>query len=83
MRVVIDIPEEDYRYIKELKSIVIARGTCKTIQLHVINAIKNGTPLKTMTDDVMLLYKRHQPYLATNVYKFGIELNALLRRYER
>ena len=44
MKLIIDIPEEDYRYIKELQSLVIARGTCKTIQREVINAIKNGTP---------------------------------------
>lgn len=44
MKLVIDIPESDYRYIKELQSLVIARGTCKTIQRDVINAIKNGTP---------------------------------------
>ena len=44
MKLVIDIPDGDYRYIKELQSLIIARGTCKTIQRDVINAIKNGTP---------------------------------------
>lgn len=83
MKLVIDIPEEDYRYIKELQSLVIARGTCKTIQRDVINAIKNGTPLNTILADVGLLYQKYQPRLATNVYEFGIELNELLRRYER
>lgn len=44
MKLVIDIPEDCYRYIKELQSLVMARGTCKTIQKDVIDAIKNGTP---------------------------------------
>ena len=43
MRLIIDIPEDCYRYIKEIKSLIIARGTYKTIQKDVIDAIKNGT----------------------------------------
>ena len=45
MKLIIDITEDCYRYIKELQSIIVARGTCKTIQMDVINAIKNGIPL--------------------------------------
>ena len=45
MKIVIDIPEEDYKFIKSLQSLIIGgRGTCKTIQKNVINAIRKGTP---------------------------------------
>lgn len=45
MRVVIDIPDNDYKFIKDLQSLIIGgRGNCKNIQYNVINAIKNGTP---------------------------------------
>lgn len=45
MKLVIDIPEEDYKFIKDLRSLIIGgRGNCRTIQRAVINAIKNGTP---------------------------------------
>lgn len=53
MKLVIDIPEDCYRYIKELQSLIIARGTCKTIQKDVIDAIKNGTPLPEEPDKEM------------------------------
>lgn len=49
MKLVIDIHEGDYRYIKQLQSITMARGTCKTIQRDVINAIKKGTPYEERT----------------------------------
>ena len=44
MKLIIDIPDGDYRYIKDIQSLILARGTCKTIQKDVIDAIKNGTP---------------------------------------
>lgn len=45
MKLIIDIPNEDYEFIKNLQSLVISsRGTTKTIQHNVINAIKNGIP---------------------------------------
>lgn len=45
MKLIIDIPDEEYEFIKDLKSVVIGgRGTTKTIQHNVINAIKNGIP---------------------------------------
>ena len=47
MKLIIDIPDKDYEFIKDLKSVVIGgRGTTKTIQYNVINAIKNGIPYK-------------------------------------
>lgn len=46
MRLIIDIPEEDYKFIKSLHSMIISgRGNCKSIQKNVINAIRNGTLL--------------------------------------
>ena len=46
MKIVIDIPDADYKFIKDLQTLVIGgRGNCKTIQYNVIDAIKNGTPI--------------------------------------
>lgn len=45
MKIVIDIPEEEYKFIKDLRSLTFGRGGCKTIQYHIINAIKFGTIL--------------------------------------
>ena len=46
MKLIIDIPDNDYEFIKDLRSLIIGgRGSCKTIQYNVINAIKNGTPV--------------------------------------
>ena len=45
MKLIIDIPDNDYKFIKDLQSLIIGgRGNCRTIQRDVINAIKNGTP---------------------------------------
>ena len=45
MKIVIDIPEEDYKFIKDLQSLIIGgRGNGRTIQKNVINALRNGTP---------------------------------------
>lgn len=38
---------------------------------------------ESISREVMELYKRYQPRLATNVYEFGVELQALLGRLER
>ena len=47
MKLIIDIPDDDYKFIKDLHGLIIGgRGSCKTIQQNVINAIKNGTPVK-------------------------------------
>lgn len=46
MKLLIDISDEDYEFIKDLKSVVIGgRGNTKTVQYNVINAIKNGVLL--------------------------------------
>jgi len=42
MKRIIDIPDEDYEFIKNLRYVVLARGNTKTIQKHVIDAIKKG-----------------------------------------
>lgn len=48
MKLIIDISNEDYEFIKNLQSLVISsRGNTKTIQYNVINAIKNGIPYES------------------------------------
>lgn len=44
MKIVIDIPDEDYKFIKEVQLYLSVRRSGKTIERNVINAIKNGTP---------------------------------------
>ena len=44
MKIVIDIPDEDYKFIKDLQFYHSGRRNGKTIERNVINAIKNGTP---------------------------------------
>lgn len=46
MKLLIDIPEDDYKFIKDMQVLMVTRGNCKTIQYNVINAIKNGVPCK-------------------------------------
>ena len=45
MKLIIDIPDKDYEFIKDIQTLVIgSRGNCKTLQYNVITAIKNGVP---------------------------------------
>ena len=44
MKLIIDIPEEDYKFIKDLQFYHSGRRNGKTIEHNVINAIKNSTP---------------------------------------
>ena len=44
MKLIIDIPEEDYKFIKDLQFYNSGRRNGKTIERNVINAIKNSTP---------------------------------------
>lgn len=44
MKIVIDIPEEDYKFIKDLQFYNSGRRSGKTIERNVINGIRNGTP---------------------------------------
>ena len=50
MKIVIDIPDEDYKFIKDLQFYHSGRRNGNTIERHVINAIKKGTPIKTVTN---------------------------------
>ena len=43
MRLVIDIPDKDYEFIRDAH-ILVGRRNGKTIEYNMINAIKNGTP---------------------------------------
>lgn len=45
MQIVIDIPEEDYKFIKDLQFYSSGRRSGRTIEQHIINGIRNGTPL--------------------------------------
>lgn len=45
MKLIIDIPDEDYKFIKDLQFYHSGRRSGKTIERNVINGIKNGTPL--------------------------------------
>lgn len=42
MKLIIDIPDTTYAFVKQLQWISTGRGNCKTIQHTVINAIKFG-----------------------------------------
>lgn len=45
MKLIIDIPEEEYKFINMAQNLIIGgRGSCRTIQKNVINAIRNGIP---------------------------------------
>lgn len=45
MKLIIDIPNEDYKFIKELQSYYPGRRSGKTIEQNVINGIRSGIPL--------------------------------------
>ena len=45
MQIVIDIPDEDYNFIKDLQFYSSGRRSGKTIEKNIINGIKNGTVL--------------------------------------
>jgi len=44
MKIVIDIPDEDYKFIKDLQFYHSGRRSGRTIERNVINGIKGGTP---------------------------------------
>ena len=44
MKLIIDISEEEYKFIKDLQFYSSGRRNGKTIEKHVINAIKNSIP---------------------------------------
>ena len=60
MKLIIDIPDKDYEFIKEIFCLNFGRTQYKTIQQHVINAIKNAEPyedLKTTRDLIIKAFK--------------------------
>ena len=62
MKLIIDIPDKDYEFIKNFQSLIIGgRGNCKTIQYNVINAIKNGTPYEERPKGEWELFEK-RPY---------------------
>lgn len=42
MKIIIDISESDYKFIRDLQVVYMGRASTKTIQKHVIDAIKLG-----------------------------------------
>ena len=50
MKLVIDISEEDFKFIKGLRLALCGRGYAQELQRNVINAIRNGTPLPEEPD---------------------------------
>lgn len=44
MKLIIDIPEEDYKFIKDLQFYHSGRRNGRLIEFHVINGIRNGKP---------------------------------------
>ena len=45
MQIVIDIPEDDYKFIKDIQDYISGRRSGRQIEYNIINAILNGTPL--------------------------------------
>ena len=50
MKLLIDIPDKDYEFIKEAHILISGRRNCKQIEYNIINAIKNGTPIQLVTN---------------------------------
>ena len=86
MKLVIDISEEDFKFIKGLRLILGGRGNARELQRDVINAIRNGTPLPnadrkfieiraTYTPDELVAYPEYKgkPYYSI-VYEENGEL---------
>ncbi len=83
MKLIIDIPEEQYNLIKLSDKSVFADASSKECML---NSIKNGIPYDEnlqVADEVWKLYEKHHSHLATHVIEFGNELNDLLVKYQK
>lgn len=52
MKIVIDIPDEDYNFIKDLQFYHSGRRSGRTIEQNVINGIRNGIPVQANEADV-------------------------------
>jgi len=50
-RIIIDIPDEDYKFIKELRFYNSGRRNYMAMEQRVINAIKRSKPLLDITDE--------------------------------
>ena len=46
MKLIIDIDDKIYEFIKNLNYVILARGNGKTISMHIMRAIKQGLPYK-------------------------------------
>lgn len=75
MKLIIDIPDKDYEFIKDIQTLVIgSRGNCKTLQYNVITAIKNGVPYEERPKGEWIMNKtskRGRNYTCTNCEKIS------------
>ena len=78
MQLIIDIPEEDYKFIKDLQFYNSGRRSGRTIEQNVINAIRNG---KALPKDHGELIDKDETLKAMNTWdKFGYtETGCLVR----
>ena len=70
MKIVIDIPDEDYKFIKDLKFYNSGRRSGKTIERNVINGIKNGKLHEERLlyiEDVFRLVEGHSIYSGDSI----------------
>lgn len=62
MKLIIDIPDEDYKFIKEVQLYLSVRRSGKTIERNVINSIKNGIPYEDKIEKVIDLLETEWGY---------------------
>lgn len=70
IELVIKIPEEDYKFIKDLQFYLPGRRNCRLIEFHVINAIKNSKPYEERSlyiEDVFRLVAGHNIYSGDDI----------------
>ena len=61
MKLIIDISDEDYAFVKNVQHVILGRGTSKTVQYNVINSIKNGIPYESV-DPMPIKEDTHKAY---------------------
>ena len=62
MKLIIDIPDEDYKFIKEVQLYLSVRRSGKTIERNVINGIKNGIPYEDKIEQITDLLETEWGY---------------------
>ena len=62
MKLIIDIPDDDYKFIKEVQLYLSVRRSGKTIERNVINSIKNGIPYENKIEQITDLLESEWGY---------------------